>query len=85
MTRKRKQIVAGMSLAAAMALTGATVAANAADRNSQAGQPAQVVAKAGKIVPINLISGEKGYSSDQAESYCCGPYAQRCPQYYSPG
>ena len=32
----------------------------------------------GKIIPMNLLHGSSGFSSNQIVSECCGPYHQHC-------
>jgi hypothetical protein len=77
MKSKRSRLVAGLSLSAAITLSGAAAAATAAEHCKAPGS-VPAVSRVGKIVPINLLSGTKGYSSEKATPDCCGPYAQKC-------
>jgi hypothetical protein len=80
MKSKRSQIVAGLSLSAAIALSGAV--AGAVTVPSKVPGSGQAVSRVGKIVPINMLSGAKDYSSEKATGDCCGPYHQKCcPQF----
>ncbi|MEI8373478.1 MAG: hypothetical protein WCJ35_11680 [Planctomycetota bacterium] len=81
MKNKKTHLVAGLSLSAAIALSGAVASAKAAEHCKVPGS-GPTVSKVGKIVPINLLSGAKGYSVEKATGECCGPYAQKCcPQF----
>ncbi|MBM4090512.1 MAG: hypothetical protein FJ276_13980 [Planctomycetes bacterium] len=76
MKGKRSLVVAGLSLSAAIALS--TAAAQAADGHRTGVDPVPAVSKVGKVVPINLLSGAKEFSSERATGDCCGPYHQKC-------
>jgi hypothetical protein len=38
----------------------------------------------GRIVPVNLLADNTGFSTVAAAEECCGPYAQPCPEFKYP-
>lgn len=74
--KKKKAIIATVtSVTAAIVLSGVTVTAKPENKVPESG----VVAKVGKIVPVNLLLGAVKFSDSKAfADECCGPYAQKC-------
>jgi hypothetical protein len=35
----------------------------------------------GRILPVNLLADNSGFSTIAAAEECCGPYAQPCPEF----
>ncbi|HEX5789694.1 MAG TPA: hypothetical protein VFY13_01015 [Luteolibacter sp.] len=78
--KPRKTIaIAGISMSAAVALSGSA----AAKGSTPASQPGATNAtQIGNIKPINLISGSTGFAVTAEQKECCGPYAQcKCPDF----
>ncbi len=79
MKPKKTIAIAGISISAAVALSGSAVAKDSAP----ASEPGATTAtRIGNIKPINLISGSKGFAVSAEQKECCGPYSQcKCPDF----
>ncbi len=81
MKPKKTIAIAGISMSAALALSG-SAAAKDSTPDSQAG--ATNATQVGNIKPINLITGSTGFAVTAEPKECCGPYAQKCTGFKGP-